>query len=455
MRRRLLIIDDEEAIRSSLTFALGDDFSAEAASEPRQAMAALQRPGADVALLDLRLGKHSGFDLLLDIRDKYPEVAVIVMTAYGSIQSSVECMKAGAYYYVTKPLDMDEVRHLLRKACDYVEMKRRIEYLENELSDHYASSGIIGRSGQMRKVFDLVDKVKDIDANVLVTGESGTGKELVARAVHYGGRRGRRRFEVVNCAAIPATLLESELFGYEKGAFTGATARKPGSFEVADGGTVFLDEIGEMDGAIQSKLLRVIQNREFNPLGSTRSRRVDVRIIAATNKDLEREVEDRRFRKDLYYRLNVINIHVPPLRERREDIPLLMAHFVAKYSDRFAKTVKGVHAGVLSVLEHHGFPGNVRELENIVERAVALCERESLSIGDLPESLTAAACIGAEASQYPERLADLEKAAILASLERNRGNRRACARSLGISERSLRNKLAQYRRERPGTCDSP
>ncbi|MGE5542174.1 MAG: sigma-54-dependent transcriptional regulator, partial [Bacillota bacterium] len=417
------------------------------ASEPRQAIAALERQAADVVLLDLRLGKHNGFDLLVRLLEGFPRAAVIVMTAYGSIQSSVECMKAGAYYYVTKPLDMVQVRHILHKACDYVEMKRRVEYLESELCDRYAPQGIIGRSKEMQKVFELISKVKDIDANVLVTGESGTGKEMVARALHYGGRRSRRRFEVVNCAAIPGTLLESQLFGHEKGAFTGASARKPGSFEVADGGTVFLDEIGEMDGAIQSKLLRVIQNREFTPLGATRARKVDVRIVAATNKDLEREVQERRFRNDLYYRLNVINIHVPPLRERVEDIPPLVAHFVSKYSQRFAKPVRGVDPAVVALLERHAFPGNVRELENVIERAVALCEGELLSLQDLPDGLRVTAGASADSVSYPERLADLERAAILASLERHGGNRREVARSLGISERSLRNKLRQYRSE--------
>ncbi|NPV70138.1 MAG: sigma-54-dependent Fis family transcriptional regulator [Firmicutes bacterium] len=448
MQPVLLIIDDEEAICSSLRFALEDEYDVRTASDQPGAINVMESDDVGLVLLDLKLGKANGYDVLVEVKSHFPDTAVIVMTAYGSIRSSVECMRAGAYYYVTKPLDMEEVRHLLRQAREFAAMKRRIKYLEGELSDRYAS-GIVGSSKAMQKVFGLITKVRDIDANVLITGESGTGKELVARALHFGGRRARSRFEVVNCAAIPAALLESELFGHEKGAFTGAYARKPGSFEMADGGTVFLDEIGEMDMGLQSKLLRVIQNREFAPLGSTQPRRVDVRIIAATNKELSREVETGRFRQDLFYRLNVINIRVPALRERAEDIPLLVAHFIKRYGDRFSKAITGIDGGALKILERYGFPGNVRELENIIERAVALADGQTITAPDLPEWLSGDAEVrdSVRATTRHERLADIERAAIIESLKRHGGNRRATARSLGISERNLRNKIAQYRRE--------
>ncbi|MCL4424157.1 MAG: sigma-54 dependent transcriptional regulator [Firmicutes bacterium] len=463
---KLLIIDDEEAICSSLAFALEDEYRVRWALSSAAALQLLEGEEFGLVLLDLRLGDADGLDLLQEIRQKWPETLVIIMTAYGTIRSSVEAMRAGAFYYVTKPIELGELRLLLARAREFLELNGRVDRLREELLKTYNVGGIVGRSPAMARVFDLIHRVKDINSNVLITGESGTGKELVARAIHFLGNRREHNFEVINCAAIPRELLEAELFGYERGAFSGAFRSRKGRFLLANQGTLFLDEIAELDLALQAKILRLIQDKEVVPLGSNDRYRADVRIIAATNRDLPEAVRAGQFREDLYYRLNVISIAVPPLRERKEDIPLLVKFFLEKYTQAFGRHVHSVAPEVLLRMKEYVFPGNVRELENMIERAVALARGQGLRLEDFPLLPSGArpAEEGARtrsASRLPngpnaspssrpiigyvgETLETLERRAIEITLESYGGNRRETARVLGISERGLREKLRRW-----------
>ncbi|MGB9867865.1 MAG: sigma-54-dependent transcriptional regulator [Bacillota bacterium] len=452
---RVLIIDDEEAILASLRFALEDQFDVAVARNAQEALRQVEGRLFDVCLIDLRLGSDDGLQLLKEVKQEQPDASLVVMTAYGSIRSAVECMRCGANDYVTKPLDIDELRAVLSQAVENSRLRQRLRRLDREIERNYGMAGIIGQSAAMKHVFDLIDKARWIDSNVLILGESGTGKELVARALHYTGKRKDGPFEAINCTAIPEALLESELFGYEKGAFTGALKRKPGRFELADGGTLFLDEIGDMDVALQAKILRVIEDRSVMPLGGTSARKIDVRIVAASNKDLRKEVERGNFREDLFYRLNVVTITLPPLRERKEDIPLLVRHFVATYAERFGKEIKGVTREAMQLLCQADYKGNVRELENVIERAVALKDPSDvpfIDVHDLPEEMQQLPHSQPQLHnalhivfQPGETLAELERRAILETLRFTQGKRNLAAKLLGISERCLRDKLKQYR----------
>ncbi|MBG9564685.1 sigma-54-dependent transcriptional regulator [Brevibacillus agri] len=450
----ILIIDDERAICSSLSFALEDEYRVFTASGPEESLQVLDQEPIDGILLDLNLRGASGMELLRQIKEKKPDVVIIMMTAYGSIESSVEAMKAGAYHYLTKPLNLEEVKLLLGKALAFQQLHQQVQVLSQAVRQQETYAGIIGKSSAMQKVFQLIQKVKDINSNVLITGESGTGKELVARAIHYQGERQKGAFSVINCAAIPEPLLESELFGHEKGAFTGAYAKQQGLFERSDGGTIFLDEIGEMPLALQAKILRVIQEKVVTPIGSQQPKEVDVRIISATNRNLQEEVAKGNFREDLYYRLNVIPIHLPPLRERREDVPLLVEHFLALYSANMGVRKKTFSPDAKRMLYHYAYPGNVRELSNMLEYAVALSENEVIEPRDLPEAVRENRSGGTvrEAAErgllLPEglTLAEAERMYILYTLEKNSGHRLNTARQLAISERGLRDKLKQYLR---------
>jgi len=447
---KVLIIDDEIAICTSMEFALEDEYEVLTATNPEKALSLLASNEINVVLLDLKLNKHNGLVVLKDIKKLYYHIPVIIMTAYGSIKSTIDAIKEGAYYYLTKPLNIEELKILLAKACEFQKLSEEVRYLNQEVKEKYGLGNIIGKSEAIIRVFEIIEKVKDIYSNILITGESGTGKELVARAIHYLGKRGHSHFEVVNCAAIPANLLESELFGYEKGAFTGAVANKLGKFELAHKGTIFLDEIGDMDYSLQAKLLRVLQNKEITPLGSNKKRDIDVRVIAATNKDLEGEVEKGNFREDLFYRLNVIPIRIPPLRERKEDIPLLINKFINKYSTAFDKNICGIEPMALKILEGYEFKGNVRELENIIERTVALSTETKINHQDLPfkmreqEHLFANEANDFIAIYIGENLKEAEKKIIKKTLEVQQGNRKKTAEILGISERGLRYKISEY-----------
>ncbi|MED4780042.1 sigma-54 dependent transcriptional regulator [Brevibacillus choshinensis] len=449
----LLVIDDEPAICQSLEFALEEKYRVHTFTDPEAALAFLQQIEVSLILLDLKIGAYDGTEVLKEIKRLSPDTVVIMMTAYGSISSSVEAMRHGAFYYLTKPLMMDELDILLSKAEEFYHLQTRVKWLSEELDKLSDNYGLIGNSKAMQHTFDLIDKVKDIDSNVLINGESGTGKEIVARAIHYQGQRRNKRFQAVNCAAIPDNLLESELFGYEKGAFTGALQNKPGQFVLADGGTIFLDEIGEMDMSLQSKLLRVIQERTVTPLGGLEEKSIDVRIIAATNRDLWKEVKANRFREDLYYRLNVIPIQLAPLREREGDVPLLVHYFIQKISERMGKPIGGISQEALQVLESYDFPGNIRELQNIVERAIALTSSSLIEKRDLPKELqsTQPKQVTSKQKLIPvyvgDTLEQIEKRVILHTLAHQEGNRRKTAQMLEMGERTLRDKLKKYQEE--------
>jgi two-component system response regulator AtoC len=447
----VLIVDDEVSICKSLSFALEDDYQVYTATDPNEAIDLFSHISFSLVLLDLRIGMYDGIEILKKIKEISPKTAVIIMTAYGSIPSAVEAMKIGAFYYVTKPIDIEELRVLTTRAMNQYQLHSRIEWLNEEIKEIYGVHGLIGQSKQMQGVFSLINKVKDIDSNILILGESGTGKELVARAIHFTGHRREKVFKAINCAAIPANLIESELFGYEKGAFTGALSRKPGIFETADGGTLFLDEISELDIGLQSKLLRVLQEKKVTPIGGQNEKLIDVRIIAASNRNLKKQVQAGKFREDLYYRLNVIPISLPPLRERKEDIPLLVQHFIKKINGKMSKQVKGITQDALDLLMSYSFPGNVRELQNIIERSIALANGDSITIGDLPSDLYPERTQISDGKLVPVYVGDTvdvaEKKLILATLQALNGNRRKTAEMLGIGERTLRDKLSKYKQE--------
>ncbi|SKC41783.1 sigma-54-dependent transcriptional regulator [Maledivibacter halophilus] len=446
--KKILIIDDEKNIATSLEFALEDNYEVFSCQDPFKGFEIIENEEIDLILLDLKIGEYDGISTLKKIKRKNKNIAVIIMTAYGSIKSSVDAMKAGAYYYVTKPIDIEELKLLISNAIDYKNLNNEVKRLNEKLNDKFGIKGIIGRSKKMREVFEFIDKVKDIDTNILITGESGTGKDLVAKAIHYQGKRRENHFEAINCAAIPSQLLESELFGYEKGAFSGAVKSKKGKFSIANNGTIFLDEIGEMDVMMQSKLLRVLQEKEITSLGSNEKQKIDIRVIAATNIDMEKAIEEGRFREDLYYRLNVITIKLPSLRERKEDIPLLVEHFIRKYNNILNKNVMGIEAKALSFLENYNYKGNVRELENIIERAIALTNSNKIICDDLPQNVLS------NTNKYNnddmlhipigENLKTIEKRVILKTLEKNKGNKHITSSILGITQRTLRNKLKEY-----------
>lgn len=448
---RILIIDDEENILTSLEFALEDHFEVFVSTDPIIGIELIHEKEIDVVILDLRIGKYNGISVLEKIKSKYPLVSVIIMTAYGSIKSSVDAIRAGAFYYVTKPVDTEDLKILIEKAIDYYQLNLKIEHLNDQLHEKFSFAGIIGCSVAIKKVFSVIEKVKDIDTNILLCGESGTGKELIAKAIHYQGNRKEERFEAINCAAIPEQLLESELFGYEKGAFSGAVKGKQGKFSISNKGTVFLDEIGEMDMNMQSKLLRVLQEKELTPLGSNVPQKIDVRVIAATNRDLMKCVNEGRFREDLYYRLNVISIDIPPLRERKEDIPLLIEYFIKKYNEKLGKEVSGIDPEALQMLESNYLSGNVRELENLIQRAVALTENAKLRILDFP--ILSERLDGDEHNpsyvriEIGESLKAVERKMIIKTLEKFEQNKKNTARALGVTERTLRNKIHEYRED--------
>ncbi|QJA06917.1 sigma-54-dependent Fis family transcriptional regulator [Thermosulfurimonas marina] len=438
----ILLVDDDRSFREFLTlFLKKEGYQVLSAGDGLEALKILETEAPDLILLDLRMPHLGGLDFLGRIRKKGLEIPVIVITAYASLDSAVRAKKEGAFDYLPKPFKLEELRQKLKAA-----LKRRPapEPPPEEFM------GIVGRSPAMRRIFTLLPKVAQAESNVLITGESGTGKELVAQAIHQLSPRREKPFVVVNCGGIPSSLLESELFGYKAGAFTGATRDKPGLFALADGGTIFLDEIGDLPAELQVKLLRVVENKSFTPLGSTREIRVDVRIISATNKDLEEEVRAGRFREDLYFRLNVLSLHLPPLRERREDIPLLVQHFLHKYARKLGREEVGISPYALKALMEYDFPGNVRELENIIERAVAL-ETGPLI---LPESLTLRSGGSSRTELKAELppggldleayLAEIEKDLLRQALERTGGRREEAARLLGLTPRSLRYRLQKY-----------
>jgi len=452
---RILVVDDEQSMRNFLEIMLRrEGYVVDLAANGDEAVGFVEKKIYDLVITDIIMPGPSGTEILKKVKEVNPATIVIMITAYASTESAVEAMKEGAYDYITKPFNVDEIKVIISNALEKGRLEKENILLKRELGKEYSYENIIGTSPAMQKTFDLIGRVSATKTNVLISGESGTGKELVARAIHNKSPRKDRPFVVINCGGIPENLLESDLFGHVKGSFTGAVSHKEGLFEVADTGTIFLDEVGELTQAIQVKLLRAIQERTFKRVGGTEDISVDVRIIAATNKDLEREVISGHFREDLYYRLNVIEIKMPPLRERREDIPILASHFLKKMSAEQGKEIRKISSYALEVLKDYSFPGNVRELENIIERSVAL---ESSNIV-LPESLALsmhkehggqmatddAALLGTDSFSMDTYIADIETGLIKEALLLAGKNKKEAARILGISYWVLLRKIEKY-----------
>jgi DNA-binding NtrC family response regulator len=451
-RGTILLVDDEEKILKALGRALRDaGHGVTETTSPRQAQRLLTERAFDVMLVDNVMPELSGLDLIRELVTTTPEQErpqILMMTAHATVESALEAMKLGALDYLQKPFEIDELLVVMRRALDHQRLRTEYRYLVNERDEQFDHYGIIGRSRAMQEVIRRAELVAETKSTVLITGETGTGKELVARAIHDRSAQRDMPLIKVNCAAIPETLLESELFGHVRGAFTGATATKKGKFALADGGTIFLDEIGTMNTTLQSKLLRVLQEREIEPLGSERSERIDVRIIAATNRDLRQMVADGKFQEDLFYRLNVIPIDIPPLRERREDIPALVEHFLRKHAQRTGRHIERMEEGVAAGLQQYDWPGNVRELENTIERAVVL------STGPVV-SARAVSVLGAAAPQTSglpslklrQNIEWVERETIRRALENAGGVKKDAAELMGISQRALSYYLAKYRLE--------
>jgi two-component system, NtrC family, nitrogen regulation response regulator GlnG len=473
--RRILVVDDEESVRWALTKALERaGYRVDLAGDGPSGFSAAENPEVDLVLLDVRLPGRDGLAVLGDLRKRRPDLPVIMMTAYGTLQVAVEAMKQGAYDYIGKPFDVDEVLLVVGKALEAQALAREVSQLRQLTEERFDLGGIVGGSPAMQQIFKAVGKVAGTDLTVLLRGESGTGKELIARAVHENSRRKGRPFVPVNCAAIPRELLESELFGHEKGAFTGAVAARRGRFEQADGGTVFLDEVGDMDLSLQTKLLRVLQERQIERLGGEGSIPVDVRIVAATNQDLEGAVTLRAFREDLFYRLNVVTIHLPPLRDRREDIPALVTHFLTTFSHEQQTAPKVFSPDALELMTRYRWPGNVRELENVVKRAAALTPTSLVLSDHLPDAVRKGA--GSEDSaagpeEFPvdwmrgeiARLRDtldgqlhahfvacVERPLLALILRRTGGNQVKAAELLGINRNTLRKRIKDLGVALPG-----
>jgi len=454
---RILVVDDEESIREFFEIMLKrEGYEVLTASSGIEAIDTLKKTPVDLIISDIQMPGISGMELLSRVRESHPEMVVIMITAFGSTETAVEAMKLGAYDYIQKPFKIDEVRIVISQALESQSLKIENVQLKKELGTKYAFDNIIGGASPMMRIYEMVRRVASTKSSVLITGESGTGKELIARAIHYNGPLKDKPFVTVNCGAIPENLMESEMFGHKKGSFTGAIADKRGLFEVANTGTIFLDELGELPLTMQVKLLRVIQEGTFKRVGATEDITVDVRVISATNKNLEQEVKASRFREDLFYRMNVIQILCPPLRDRKEDIPMLANHFLEKFSKVLGVSVKKISNEAMDVLKRYHYPGNVRELENIVERTVALEPSAIILPESLPRHLaevqhTVAPLdankieIDAEKGIDLEQLvAEFEKALLTKALERTGGVKKRAARLLSISFRSMRYRVDKY-----------
>ena len=449
VRKSILVVDDEESHRMMLRAHLEEEgFELVDASDGREAVDRVSERFFDLVLMDIRMPKMDGMEALKQIRQISSTIPVVIMTAYGSIDSAVHALKSGAEDYLTKPLDMDELIIKVNKALRYRQLEEENLLNRERLGTRFDFSSVIGNSPKMKELFETISMVTPTNATVLLLGESGTGKEIVANAIHQNSLRRENPYIKVNCAALPEALLESELFGHEKGAFTGAIYKKRGRFELADDGTIFLDEIGEMSLPTQTKILRVIQEREFESVGGTRTIQVNVRIITATNKDLEEEVKKGRFREDLYYRLNVVPITIPPLRERKEDIPILAGHFLRIYNQNNKRSIREFEPKVIDALIRYAWPGNVRELENIVERMVIMCREDIISINDLPSTIGGFQQEGKQSEIIiGPTLRDTEREAIRRTLQKTSGNRTKAATILGITRKTLQNKIKEYRVE--------
>ena len=452
---KILIVDDDPGHLASVKMIVRSwGYKVDTAEDGDVGVDMVKSEPVDLILMDVRMTNMSGIEALKEIKAYNPAIPVIIMTAYSSVGSAVEALKAGAYDYLIKPLDFEVLKLTIERASEHAGLKEENRALKAHLRKDYDMANIIGRSPSMIKLLEMMSMIAPSEATVLITGESGTGKELIARSLHFNSPRREKSLVVVNCAAITETLLESELFGHEKGSFTGADKRREGRFKLADRGTIFLDEIGEMSPTMQAKLLRVLQEKEIQRVGGEETIHVDVRVIAATNRNMEAEVARGRFREDLFYRLNVMPLNVPPLRERREDIPLLAQHFMTKFAEKNRKTVKGFVPLAMDMLINYEWPGNVRELENAIERAVILLTGEHIAEQQLPLNIT---------EKYPDlteptipetrvtdglrSLEEIEREAIMETLKASGGNKAETARRLGITRKTLHNKLKNYKPE--------
>jgi len=446
--RNVLIVDDEVGARESLRMILKNDYGVSLAKNAEEAFLQIREHSPDIILLDIILPDLDGLKVLEKIKQSEPDVIVIMITATKTVKTAVEAMKLGAYDYVTKPFDIDELRLIISRALSTQALEKEVKYLRGEVDKNFAFGNMIGKSKGMEDIFKMVKQIADSRSTALIMGESGTGKELISRAIHYHSNRKNRPFVTINCAAIPETLIESELFGHEKGAFTNAIERKLGRFEVAHEGTLFLDEIGELSLTTQAKILRFLEEKEFNRVGGSKTIKVDVRLIAATNKDLTQLLKKGSFREDLFYRINVVPIIIPPLRERKEDIPLLLDHFIQKFNEENNKNVRGVSKEALELIMGYEWPGNVRELENLVERVIALTSNEYIQAHELPfSSISLSKVDGLKefvlGGKVPFLKAEeeFEKGIILDALKRTNYVQSRAAQMLGVSRRILKYKM--------------
>jgi DNA-binding NtrC family response regulator len=448
-RATILVVEDDQAMRDMLREALEDDgYGVEAVGGGRAGVERVQRGGIDLVISDVKMPDLDGLDMLREIKAVSPSPHVITITAFGSIDTAIRAVKLGAFDYITKPFEIDQLILSVEKALAERELRSEVARLRAEVQRSYRWGDMVGKSPVMRALFDMIRRLSASDVSVLITGESGTGKELVAKSLHFNSPRKGRPFVPLNCATIPDTLLDSELFGHKRGAFTDARADRAGLFVEADGGTLFLDEIAELSPALQAKLLRAIQEGEIRPLGASRAERVDVRVIAATNKDLESRLKSGAFREDLYYRLNVIHLHLPPLRDRTEDLLALCEHFLTASAARTGKEVRGLHEFATKALLAHTWPGNVRELENTIERAVALCEGGLIRLEDLPSAVRERRAAEPDtlrtALARGLTLAELEREYIQRVLTAEGGNKTRAAQRLGLDRKTLYRKLEEY-----------
>ena len=442
MDKKILIVDDEKPIRELIQLVLKEEgFEAETAANGKEALSILEETSFPLVITDLKMPQMGGMDLLDAARKKWPETMFIIITAYASIESAIEALRKGAYDYLIKPLDLDDIVLRIKRVFEHQDLVLENQYLRNQLEERYSYSNIIGESAKMKQIFTIIDRVAPTKSNVLITGPSGTGKELVAKAIHYNSDLKSKKFVAINCGAIVDTLMESEFFGHKKGSFTGAIRDQDGHFLSADGGTLFLDEVGEIPLHLQVKLLRVLEEGEITPVGASSSIPVDVRIIAATNRNLHEEVEAGRFREDLYYRLNVIEIQLPPLSERRDDIPLLVGHFIEKYNKEMSSKVQGVDNESMRVLMNYHWKGGIRELQNAIERAMIFASGKLIVPHDLPPTLQTYEGSDEKPEKLKEAVALFEKEHIQEMLQRNNNDKDAAAERLGISLSSLYRKM--------------
>lgn len=461
MKPRILVVDDEESIREFLQIMLKKEgYEISLAEDGQKAIETLQKKTFDMVISDLQMPHVTGMELLKHVKDNYPDLVFMMITAFGTTENAVEAMKMGAYDYLTKPFKLDEVRLVVQNALRAQNLEVENKVLKKELGKEYSFQNIVGNSEKMHRIFDLIKRVSTTPTNVLITGESGTGKEVVAKAIHYNGPLKDRPFLTINCGAIPESLMESEMFGHKKGSFTGAVVDKMGLFEAADGGTLFLDEVGELPLTIQVKLLRAIQERIIRRVGGVEDIKVDVRIIAATNRNLEEMVKSGAFRQDLFYRLNVIQIQTPALRDRREDIPLLATFFLKKYTEKLQKPVSAISQEAMDALKKYEYPGNVRELENIIERTVALEGGATILPESLPPFVSTSSGrklassseieVGPEGLDIDKVIGQIEKEIIIKAIHQAGGVKKKAAKLLHISFRSMRYRADKYGLSAPG-----